>query len=90
MLLSGNGKRGAFAQAQTLDGQVVDARGFRMNRGDLDGMQLRNALAALHKTGFLKKSRAGWYEFVDPMFRSYVRMIAETEGIELSDESFAA
>jgi len=54
-----------------------------------NGTDLRNALNALHKTGFLKKAKSGWYEFSDPMFRSYVRMIADREGVELSDESFS-
>jgi AAA domain-containing protein len=54
-----------------------------------NGIALRNALNALHKGGFLEKGKSGWYQFVDPMFRSYVRMIAERDDIELGDESFA-
>lgn len=41
ILLSGNGKSGAVGQAAGMDGQIVEARGFRMDRGDLHGMQLR-------------------------------------------------
>jgi len=47
ILLSGSGKRGAFEQAQGLDGQIVQANGFRMDRGDLHGMQLRNGKKGL-------------------------------------------
>ncbi len=55
-----------------------------------NGQDLRNALNNLSNRGFLKKGKTGWYEFVDPMLRSYVRLVAEREGIELSDESFPA
>lgn len=65
----------------------------RSNREGYDidknnGADLRNALNSLHKRGFLKKGKSGWYQFSDPMLRSYVRLVAETEGVELSDESF--
>ena len=53
-----------------------------------NGVDLRNALNMLHKNGFLKKGKTGWYGFSDPMFRSYVRMMAEKDDIELGDESF--
>ncbi|MGR3837912.1 MAG: AAA family ATPase [Cognatishimia sp.] len=53
-----------------------------------NGLDLRNALNSLHKSGFLYKRKSGWYGFNDPMLRSYVRMIAEKEGIELGNESF--
>lgn len=53
-----------------------------------NGQDLRNALNSLHKRGFLKKGKTGWYQFEDPMLRSYVRLVAETEGIELSDDAF--
>ncbi|MFK7874646.1 MAG: hypothetical protein AB8B71_02535 [Paracoccaceae bacterium] len=47
ILLSGNGKRGAFTQAEGLDGQVVEANGIRMDRGSLKGMQLRGGARGL-------------------------------------------
>ncbi len=67
----------------------------RPNRDGYDsdrnnGRDLRNALNSLTNRGFLSKGKTGWYEFVDPMFRSYVRLVAEREGIELSDENFPA
>ena len=55
-----------------------------------NGQDLRNALNNLTDRGFLKKGKTGWYEFVDPMLRSYVRLVAEREGVELSDENFPA
>ena len=65
----------------------------RQNREGYDadknnGQDIRNALNNLTDRGFLMKGKTGWYEFVDPMLRSYVRMVAEREGVELSDESF--
>lgn len=42
IILSGNGKRGAVEQAEGMDGQIVEANGVRMDRGDLKGIQLRN------------------------------------------------
>ena len=47
IILSGSGKRGAVSQAAGLDGQVVEARGFRLDRGDLHGMQLRGGRRGL-------------------------------------------
>ncbi len=47
ILLSGNGKSGAIDQAAGLDGKVVQANGFRLDRGDLHGMQLRNGQRGL-------------------------------------------
>lgn len=47
VLLSGNGKRGAVEQAAGMDGQVVEARGFRLDRGALRGMQLRGGTRGL-------------------------------------------
>lgn len=47
IILSGNGKRGAVEQAEGLDGQIVEARGVRMDRGELKGIQLRNGARGL-------------------------------------------
>lgn len=47
IILSGGGKRGAVGQATGLDGQIVEASGVRMDRGDLHGMQLRNGRRGL-------------------------------------------
>lgn len=55
-----------------------------------NGQDIRNALNSLASRGFLKKGSTGWYQFSDPMLRGYVRMIAEREGVELSDEAFPA
>lgn len=55
-----------------------------------NAQDLRNALDNLSRRGFLKKGASGWYQFHDPMLRSYIRLIAETEGVELSDDAFPA
>ncbi|MFT7059635.1 MAG: hypothetical protein ACJASV_002146 [Pseudorhodobacter sp.] len=47
ILLTGGGKRGVFDQAAGLDGMVVEAAGLRLERGDLNGMQLRNGTRGL-------------------------------------------
>lgn len=64
----------------------------RKGREELaDDQQLRNHLNSLCKAPFgtvLRRRPPGWYEYTDPMFRSYVRMVAESEGIELGAESF--
>jgi Holliday junction resolvasome RuvABC ATP-dependent DNA helicase subunit len=51
---------------------------------------LRNHLNNLCKgdDAVLRRGKVGWYEFVDPMFRSYVRLKAHENGVELGDESF--
>ncbi|MCE2749973.1 MAG: ATP-binding protein [Rhodobacter sp.] len=55
-----------------------------------NGQDLRNALESLVSRNFLKKGMSGWYQFHDPMLRSYIRLVAETEGVELSDDAFPA
>lgn len=55
-----------------------------------NGQDIRNALNSLTTRGVLKKGKTGWYQFCDPMLRGYVRMVAEREGVELSDEAFPA
>lgn len=47
ILLSGNGKSGAVDQAAGMDGKIVQANGFRLDRGELHGMQLRNGKRGL-------------------------------------------
>ena len=47
VLLSGNGKSGAVGQAAGMDGQIVEANGFRLDRGALRGMQLRTGQRGL-------------------------------------------
>ncbi|MDA8585308.1 hypothetical protein N9L47_03460 [Rhodobacteraceae bacterium] len=47
VLLSGGGKRGVFNRAKNLDGEIVQLAGLRMERGDLDGLQLRGGMRGL-------------------------------------------
>ncbi|MGB7269100.1 MAG: hypothetical protein WBC90_06215 [Albidovulum sp.] len=47
VLLTGGGKRGVFERAAELDGKIVQAAGLRLERGDLNGMQLRNGAQGL-------------------------------------------
>lgn len=61
-------------------------KGFDTSKNN--AQDLRNAMNSLVKRGYLKKGKTGWYQFQDPMLRSYVRLIAETEGVELSDDAF--
>lgn len=52
---------------------------------------LRNYLNNLTKPSYgsvLMRGKVGWYKFTDPMFRSYVRMVAHGEGVDLGEESF--
>jgi hypothetical protein len=65
-----------------------DREGYDTSKNN--GQDLRNALDSLVARDFLKKGKSGWYQFHDPMLRSYVRLVAETEGVELSDEAFPA
>ncbi|WP_147438901.1 ATP-binding protein [Roseovarius spongiae] len=75
---------------------VDDYQMIMQSRSDREGydtkknnaQDLRNALNSLHRRGYLKKGKSGWYQFHDPMLRSYVRLIAETEGVELGDDTF--
>ncbi|MEJ6500578.1 MAG: hypothetical protein QNL54_03575 [Rhodobacterales bacterium] len=62
----------------------------RSDREGIDEEQLlRNQLNALCKDDApLHRRKVGWYEFDDPMFRSYVRLVAHENGVELGDESF--
>lgn len=41
LMLSGQGKRGVQAQAEPLDGKLVEASGVILNRGDLEMLQAR-------------------------------------------------
>lgn len=67
----------------------------RTNRNGYDakknnGSDIRNALKSLTRRKYLEKGKSGWYSFRDPMFRSYVRLMAEQESVELGNESFPA
>jgi hypothetical protein len=57
----------------------------------VDEQQFRNHLNALVSEGHgevLRRGKVGWYRFSDPMFRSYVRMVAHGEDVDLGEESF--
>ncbi|WP_415391676.1 ATP-binding protein [Paracoccus sp. SJTW-4] len=47
-----------------------------------------NSLCGASHGSVLLKGKVGWYRFADPMFRSYVRMIAHTNDMDLGEESF--
>jgi hypothetical protein len=49
ILLSGGGKRGVVDRAAGLDGQVMQVGGNRLERGDLNGLQLRGGMRGLSK-----------------------------------------
>lgn len=49
ILLSGGGKRGVFDRAEGLDGEIVQVGGNRLERGNLDGLQLRGGMRGLRK-----------------------------------------
>lgn len=90
----------AVANGQHLDRQFKDITAdydrimqSRASRSGYDttkdnAKDLRNALNSLVNRKYLMKAKTGWYSFCDPMFRSYVRLVAEREGIELGAESF--
>lgn len=50
ILLTGGGKRGVVGRAAGLDGQVVRIAGVTLERGDLNGMQLRGGKNGLRKS----------------------------------------
>ncbi len=70
--------------------KIMDNRPHRsgFDTSKKNAIDLRNALNSLHKRNYLHKGKSGWYSFVDPMFRSYVRLMAERENVPLGDESF--
>ena len=90
----------ATANGQHLDRQFKDIVAdydkimtSRPHRSGFDSskrnaIDIRNALNSLTKRDYLRKGKSGWYSFSDPMFRSYVRLIAEREDVSLGDESF--
>lgn len=49
ILLSGGGKRGVVERAAKLDGEIVRIDGVRLERGDLNGLQLRGGMRGLRK-----------------------------------------
>lgn len=49
ILLTGGGKRGVIGRAAGLDGQIMRVGGNRLERGDLNGLQLRGGMRGLRK-----------------------------------------
>jgi hypothetical protein len=47
ILLSGGGKRGVFDRAEGLDGEIVHVGGIQLERGNLNGLQLRGGMRGL-------------------------------------------
>lgn len=47
VLLTGGGKRGVFERAEELDGSMVRVVGNRLERGNLDGLQLQGGMRGL-------------------------------------------
>ena len=69
--------------------KIMQERGERDTL--VDEQQFRNHLNALTLSthgSVLKKGKVGWYRFGDPMFRSYVRMVAHGDDVDLGEESF--
>jgi AAA domain len=84
---------GSFFQKQfrTLYDDYIAIISQRKSREELSEQKFRNHLNALTKINsgnVLEKVRAGWYEYTDPLFRSYVRLRAEQESIELGSHHF--
>ncbi len=50
VLLSAGGKNGVFNRTEGLDGEAVKLSGLRVERGDLDGLQLRGGMRGLGLT----------------------------------------
>lgn len=74
---------------------LSDYRRIMLKRPEREGIgsdvNVRNHLNSLCREANgaeLRRRNPGWYAFTDPMFRSYVRMVADNEGIELGAESF--
>ncbi len=56
-----------------------------------DEQNFRNHLNSLCEPSHgsvIRRGKVGWYRFSDPMFRSYVRMVAHNSDIDLGEESF--
>lgn len=49
IILSGGGKRGVAERAADLDGAVVEVGGARLQRGELNGLQLRGGMRGLKR-----------------------------------------
>lgn len=47
-----------------------------------------NSLSNPKDGSVINHRKPGWYSFSDPMFRSYVRMMAHNSGVDLGSESF--
>ncbi len=65
---------------------------FRTQREILTEQTFRNHLNSLSNSNHgsvINHRKPGWYSFSDPMFRSYVRMMAHNSDVDLGDESFS-
>jgi hypothetical protein len=63
----------------------------RRGRTPADEQKIRNSLNAMCTDpcgNILKRRSAGWYEFTDPLVRSCVRLVAESEGADLGEYNF--
>lgn len=89
----------AVADGQLLDKQFKSIRSDykkimsqRIDREAIeDEQKFRSHLNNLTKPSHgavLQRGKVGWYHFTDPMFRSYVRMVAHGDDVDLGDESF--
>lgn len=79
-------------QFKRINDDYLKIMGSRANRDPVSNEKnLRNYLNNLTKPSYgsvLVRGKVGWYKFNDPMFRSYVRMVAHGEGVDLGEESF--
>ena len=63
----------------------------RKGRPPADEQKIRNSLNAMCTEScgtILSRRTAGWYSFTDPLERSYVRLVAESQGIDLGEYNF--
>lgn len=69
----------------------LELMSHRKNRSPADEQKVRNSLNAMcgEPCGhILTRQKTGWYEFTDPVLRSYVRLVAESEGADLGEYNF--
>jgi hypothetical protein len=63
----------------------------RRGRPPADDQKIRNCLNAMCTDScgkILNRRTTGWYGFTDPLVRSYVRLVAESEGADLGEYNF--